>query len=345
MNNTEAHHQTDEINLRELSATLWGNKLLILAITALFALAGVTYALLAPQEWSATATVVAPFPTQVEQLRLRREQIIKVTDQADFIAASSEAKLFTDFIQAFNSFDNKCEFLKSNGYIPKKDRKDELSLQRFLEKSVNKINARQRKTESFFILSFAADSATESKKRLISYINFLQAKEETAMNSLFTSVITVQTQAVTLNYRIRAADTLKRLQEEIERTELAVRISKSAGVEAPVQNLNNQTFFPIDLGAKALNEKLKILKEIKKPEIIAPALADLRLSLDSLQAVPQENVRFTSYHYLQSPTEPLNRDKPQRSLLVVLATLAGLMLAVMAVLFRAHWLHDDCKKN
>lgn len=105
-----------------------------------------------------------------------------------------------------------------------------------------------------------------------------------------------------------------------------MRISKTAGVETPVENPNNETLFPIQFGAKALSEKLKILKEINNPEILNPELADIRLRLDGLQALPLETVNFTSYHLLQSPTEPLNRDKPKRSLVVALATLAGLML-------------------
>jgi LPS O-antigen subunit length determinant protein (WzzB/FepE family) len=50
----------DEIDLRELLISLWKNRILILAITAIFCLAGIAYALLAPQQWSAKAVVVAP---------------------------------------------------------------------------------------------------------------------------------------------------------------------------------------------------------------------------------------------------------------------------------------------
>lgn len=113
-----------------------------------------------------------------------------------------------------------------------------------------------------------------------------------------------------------------------------MRISKTAGVETPVENPNNETLFPIQFGAKTLSEKLKILKEINNPEILNPELADIRLRLDGLQALPLETVNFTSYHLLQSPTESLNRDKPKRSLVVALATLAGLMLGVAVALLR-----------
>jgi len=134
---------------------------------------------------------------------------------------------------------------------------------------------------------------------------------------------------------VRKAEALKRLQEDIERTEYALRISQTAGIEGPVANLNNKSIFDIDFGAKALKEKLKILKEIKDPELFNPELAGIRLQLDSLLAMPQEEVSFVSYHYLRSPSEPLNRDKPKRTLVVVMATFAGLMMGVVVALFRA----------
>jgi len=336
MNTTQKQYQTDEIDPRELFKTLWNSKILIFVITILFAIAGVTYALLAQQEWSANASVVAPLPSQVEQLRLRAEHISKVINPANLVSILSEEKLFSNYIQAFNSFDNKCEFIKINGYVPLEDRKQERGLQRYLEEYAKKINAIQPKNAPNFTLFFSADSAQEAKKRLSAYLDFIQAKEEKRINIYLRNIITDQTKVQTLYYQVLKTDTLKRLQEDISRTEFAVRISKTAGVEAPVQNLNNQTFFPIDLGAKALNEKLKILKEIKNPEVLNPALADLRLSLDTLEALPQEYVVFTSYYFLKSPTESLNRDKPKRSFLVVLATLTGLILGVMSALFHAH---------
>jgi len=349
MNNNQEQYQGDEIDLRKLFGILWENKLIIFAITAFFGITGVAYALLAQQEWSAKAVVAAPLPAQLEQLQLRFENIVTLRDinktseanntnnNTDLFADLSENKLFADFIQAFDSFDNKCEFLKINGYVQQKDMMDEHTLQGFFEKQANRISAKQKKNEPLFTLSFVAENAQEAKKRLDKYLNYIQAKEEITKNKQLAGKITSQIKKFTFNYQIKTADTFKRLQDDIIRTEYALRISKTAGIEAPVANLNNQSIFTIDLGAKALNEKLKILKEIKNPEFLNPALADVRLQLDSWQALPQEKVSISSFHFLQSPSESIVRDKPKRSLVVALAIFAGLMLGVMIVLFRANW--------
>jgi LPS O-antigen subunit length determinant protein (WzzB/FepE family) len=333
---TVQEQEHDEIDLRELLGKLWKNKFLIFAITFLFSISGIAYALLVTQEWSAKAEVTAPRITEVGQLRLKLEKI-KAANPADrideFFPAFSEGKLLVDFIQLFNSFDNKCEFLETNGYVPEK-LKEANSRQRFFEKTTKKITASQKKNETFYTLSFVADNAPEARKRLSTYIDFLQAKEVAMKNMQLNAEIANQRQNLVFANQVLNADTFKRLQEEITRTEFALRISKFAGVEGPVENLNNQSIFPIDLGAKALSEKYKILKEIKDPVIFNQGLADIRLRMDGLQALPQEMVSFTSYHFLQSPMEPLNRDKPKRLLVVAVATMAGFMLGVMVVLFR-----------
>ena len=364
MSNTQEQYQDDEIDLRELLISLWKNKILIITITAIFSITGIIYALLAPQVWSAKAVVVAPLPTQLEQLHLRLEKLVALlditsknlnttssiriidnqkiidnefftSDHDEFLAIFSEEKLHTDFIQAFDSFDNKSEFLKTNNYVQPEENKDVNSLQRALEKMANNISVRQKKNEPSATLSFSADNAQEAGQLLNEYLNFILNKELVAKNKVLDGKIASKVDMFNLVFQVRKAEALKRLQEEIERTEFALRISQTAGIEAPITNLNNNSIFAIDFGARALDEKLKILKEIKTPELINPELADIRLHLDSLLAMPQEKVSFVPYHFIRSPSEPLNRDKPKRTLMVVMATFAGLMMGMVVALFRA----------
>jgi LPS O-antigen subunit length determinant protein (WzzB/FepE family) len=361
MNNIQEQYQDDEIDLRELLTTLWKSKLLILIITTIFTITGIAYALWAPQVWSSKAIVVKPSPTQLEQLQLRLDNfnaLIGITNDnqitndnritselSAFLATFSDTKLYMDFIQTFNSFDNKSEFLKTNDYVRPEDKKDVNTLQQTLGKMAKNISVDQKKDETFATLSFSSDSAEKAGKLLNEYLSFIQIKEVAAKNKLLVDKVTSQTNAFKLTYQIMEAETLKRLREEIIRTQYALRISRTAGIEAPVENLNNQRIFAIDLGAKALNEKLNILKEIKNPEFINPALTDVRMQLDSLQAVPKGEVGFVSYHFLQSPSEPLYRDKPKRSLVVILATFAGLTMGMVVALFRASSLFSGGKRG
>ena len=54
-NNTQiSNHFDDEIDLRELFAVLWAGRVKIIAITAVFAVASVIYALTLPNQYKAT---------------------------------------------------------------------------------------------------------------------------------------------------------------------------------------------------------------------------------------------------------------------------------------------------
>ncbi|MBV5330171.1 MAG: hypothetical protein JZU65_21515, partial [Chlorobium sp.] len=225
MNTYQEQSQTDEIDLRKLFETLWKNKHLIFTITAFFTIAGVAYAFLAPQEWCAKATVAIPSTTKVEKLQRKIEDLIVLSKNGvnnpistsyynNFIDSFTETKLLTDFAQAFNSFDNKIEFLKSNNYI-RQDGMDERARLRSLEKTTKKIAAHQKKNETFFTLTFVADNAKNASKRLSEYLEFIQAKEVEIKNQLLADKIANQINALTLNFQAQKIETLKRLQEDI----------------------------------------------------------------------------------------------------------------------------------
>jgi LPS O-antigen subunit length determinant protein (WzzB/FepE family) len=340
MNSIQEQYQSDEIDLRALLTNLWERRLLILAITAIFSIAGLIYTFLSPQVWSAKTIVVAPLPTQLEQLQFRLEKLFALMDpgsvnHSELRTAFSGTKLYTDFIQAFDSFDNKSEFLKTNDYLRQGRKQGVNTLQRSLEGWARNISVTQNKNQTSITLSYSAGNPQDAEKLLTDYLNFIQTKEVAAKNKLLADKVTNQINVLTLNYQILEAATLKQLQEDIARTEYALRISETAGIDAPVENLNNQGIFVIDLGAKALSEQLKILKEIENPQLLNPALTDFRLKLDCLRAVPLEKFGFASYHFLQSPSPPLDRDKPKRSLVVILATFLGLMTGMVVALIRA----------
>lgn len=78
-------HNDDEIDLRELFATLWEGKIFIIAIASILTVGGLAYALLASQEWSAKAIVVEASPIEVEQLRQKLERMVTTTTTTTLI--------------------------------------------------------------------------------------------------------------------------------------------------------------------------------------------------------------------------------------------------------------------
>ena len=330
---------SDEIDLRALVLVLWRQKLLILIATALFSMGGIVYALTAHQVWVSQAEIKQPTLKETESLELNLNQLINAQVPVAALTGFEKKSLYEDFVNSFNSLNNKHHFLIEKGYLEveaaKSGKTESKQKRQLLKKIAEGINAQALdKLSEEVTLSFAADSAEEAKRRLEQYIAFIQQQESMAKGKELDTIWQNRIKTLQTQFESAKMDTLKQLQDDILRTEYSLRIAQAAGIEAPVQNLQSQGSLAIDLGARALAEKLNILKEIKNPEFMNPALGDLRLQLSSLQALQVETLPFQSFAYLASPSEPLSRDKPKRPLIVVLATLLGGMLGVGIVLVR-----------
>ena len=337
------------IDLRALILELWRSKLLIICVAGLFAAGGVAYALLAPQVWVSQAEIKRPTLKEVESLELNINQLMNALVPASAFTAFEKKAIYGDFVNNFNSFNNKSQFLMERGYLDAEAANtgvtDSRGKRLLLKKMTEGIDARAPdKLSEDITLSFAANTAEKAKERLEQYISFIQSLESAAKSKELDTLWRNRIKTLQSQYESARADTLKQLQDDILRTEYSLRISQAAGIETPVENLQNQDSFAINLGAKALAEKLKVLKEIKNPEFMNPSISDLRLQLSSLMAIKLDALPFQSFAYQASPSEPLSRDKPKRPLVVVLATLFGGMLGVGIVVIRFAFREQDSIK-
>lgn len=212
---------------------------------------------------------------------------------------------------------------------------DKRSERALMSKLAESISAKaQDKTSEDMTLSFSAETPELAQQLLVKYIDFVQQRQLESKNAELQSIWQNRIKALTAQYDSVNADTLLKKQEELQRVRYSLRISKAAGVDAPLEKIDSQEIFNIQLGTKGLAEKLNILNEIKDPELLNPELGKIRLQLSSLKALNLQDAEFTSFNMIDSPEEPFTRDKPKRPLIVVLATLLGGMLGVAIVLVR-----------
>ncbi|EPU3916200.1 LPS O-antigen chain length determinant protein WzzB [Aeromonas sp. 1805] len=329
----------NEIDLHELFLVLWRQKIQILLITAVFAVAGIGYALLAPQVWVSQAQIKPPSLQEVESLELSVNQLINAQIPAAVFSPFEKGALYGDFVSNFNSFNNKRQFLIEKGYLDMDAAAsgiaDDKGKRALLRKMVDGISATALDASSGNItLAFGAATAADALQRLEQYIAFIQQGEIAAKSKALETIWQNRIKILLSQYDSIKSDTLTQLQDDVERTEYSLRISRAAGIDTPVENLNVRDGFNIEWGSRALAEKLIVLKEIKNLELLNPVLSGLRLQLNSLKAVKLGQQSFQSFTYSASPSEPLSRDKPKRPLVVVLATLLGGMLGVGVVLVR-----------
>ncbi|WP_421247258.1 LPS O-antigen chain length determinant protein WzzB [Aeromonas jandaei] len=347
---------SDEIDLRELVLVLWRQKFLILLVTSVFVVVGIGYSMTARQVWTSQALISEPSVSQVAALQLAVDKIQAIMSNssnsksnngnnngappsAAAFSSLEQPAIYQSFISAFNSMNNKRAFLMQEGiYVAEMEREgvsDKRSKRALMSKLAESISAKaQDKTSEDMTLSFSAETPELAQQRLVKYINFVQQQQLKSKNTELQSIWQNRIKALTAQYDSVKADTLLKRQEELQRVGYSLRISKAAGVDAPLEKIDSQEIFNIQLGTKGLAEKLDILNEIKDPELLNPELGRIRLQLSSLKALNLQDVEFTSFNMIDSPEEPFTRDKPKRPLIVVLATLLGGMLGVAIVLVR-----------
>ncbi|MDX7745612.1 LPS O-antigen chain length determinant protein WzzB [Aeromonas veronii] len=325
----------DEIDFRELMLVLWHQKLLIVLIAGVFAVCGISYALLAPQQWSASAVVAEPKPEEMTPM-------LKVSKQATALGLGgfpSGKYLYQEFILEFNSYENRRNYLKASplfAEVVKSHELDDKAQVRWLRDWSKSVMAQpvDKKGEVPGVeLKFAAPTAETSLAMLEGYIDYIVRLQQKQLTNRLAEQRDLQLDGMKTEYLIMVEDTKRALQQEILELAMANKIAKAAGVSAPLENYNVQERLLISLGSKGLEEKLSLLKSIDL-EVYQPKLQSLQLKMARLKSISLEGIAFRPFSYLDAPDEPLSRDKPKRPLIVVLATLLGGMLGVGIVLIR-----------
>ncbi|MCR3909856.1 hypothetical protein HQ397_10285 [Aeromonas hydrophila] len=327
---------SEEIDLRELMVVLWRQKLLIVLIAGVFAVGGISYALLAPQQWSAKAVITEPKPEDLQPMQ-------KVTRQAAALGLTGfpDGKgLYQEFVQEFNSYENRSAYLKASPLFANEvaaKALDEKAQRRWLRGWGKLVVAQpiDKKGEELGIeIAFAASTADDSLAMLKGYVDYIVTLQQQQLTRRLGEQRALQLEEMGTRYTVMKEEAKRALQQEISEIALANSVAKAAGVSAPLERSSGtQERFSIALGSKGLEEKLTLLKSVDLA-FYQPGLQQLQAQMDRLKRVSLEGISFRPFSYLDAPEEPLSRDKPKRPLIVVLATLLGGMLGVGIVLVR-----------
>ncbi|MCC5519764.1 LPS chain length-determining protein [Vibrio splendidus] len=353
----------DEIDLRELFKALWDGKLIIILVTVLFTASSVGIALLAQEWWSSDAKITKPQPqdlaTYQQQVRqfqpvfdtYQEDGTILVSKELDSLASSGV--LFQRFLNAFNSTNNKRSFLNNSAEFQElkvattdsgsnltEDEARVLYAGWFERISASKADKKDQ--NSPYVISFQTISKESSFDLLTTYISETESKvHQDAFNNL-QAVISGKRNELIQQKRILESQAKNQLLVETERAKYAVAIAKAAGVDKPIQTGNDNELFSIDLGFQGLDAKIQALESMKNLSVIEPRLQQVNAKLDMLNNLKiDRTVEFKTFRFLENVAQPITRDKPKRSLIVVLGTLLGGMLGVVIVLIRFAFRKED----
>jgi len=115
-------------------------------------------------------------------------------------------------------------------------------------------------------------------------------------------------------------------------------VANAAGIKKPVysngQAVKDDPDYSIALGADGLAQKLEIERSIKDVSALNAAIQDREYRLAELKKLNVEETDFSPVNFQMSASLPIKSDGPGKLLILVLASLVGLMIACGTVLIR-----------
>lgn len=352
--NPPLYTQGHDVDFKELFKAVWEGRLTIVVVTVLFTLVSVCFALFSQEWWSSEAKIaqaqsqnITEYQQQVKQFQpvfniYQDDGTVLVSKELDRLVDSKV--LFQDFINTFDSANNKRTFLDSSEKF--QDFKRSISSGEMTDDAIRKLYDEwfdrvsvsvvdKNNRNSPYFIRFQTMTKQDSFDLLTSYISVTEARvHQDAFNNL-QAVINGKRNELIQQKRIIQTQAKNQLLVETERAKYAMGIAKAAGVDKPIQTGNSGEIFGIDLGSKGLQAKVQALESVKNLSVIEPRLHQINAKLDMLNNLKiNRNVKFQTFRFLENVEQPITRDKPKRTLIVLVGAFLGGMFGLLIVLFR-----------
>ena len=333
----------NEIDLINLVEILWRARTKIVATVFAFACVGILVSFLLPQKWTSQAIVTPAEPVQWQDL----ENTLTKLRVLDMDINVSRSDVFNLFIKKFQSPSLLEDYLRSSPYVMEQLKGadiDEMDLHRAIVRLGEKMTAvdsnvgKKNETSLYtsWTLSFTAPQAEEAQSVLQGYIHYISSiveKEtlEDIRNKLFIKTSYEKERLAMDRVRLK-----NQMEANIQRLNYSLEIANAAGIKKPVysngQAVKDDPDFSISLGADGISRKLEIEKSVTDVAEINGELRNRQYHVDQLLAMNVSDVKFTPFKYQLSPSLPVHKDGPAKSMIVILAALLGGMVACGGVL-------------
>lgn len=335
----------NEIDLIGLIEILLAAKKRIIGTVIAFAIVGALISFMMPQKWNSKAIVTPAEQTQWNDV----QQMLVALQVLDVDFTIKREDTFKLFIKKFQSQSLFQAYMKSSPYVMdqlKGATIDPLELHRAIvaisERMTAQDNAAVKNAATMpytaWTLSFTAPRAQDSQIVLEGYIDYISAivEEETMQNVRNALALKARMMKERLELdRVRLTN-LHNI--TIQRLNYSLEVANAAGIKKPVfsngQAVQDDPDYSVALGADGIAQKLAIEKSLKDVAELNADFQNREHHLAQLEALSIANVSFEPFKYQLSPSLPVTKDGPGKSLIIILAALLGGMFACGSVLLR-----------
>ena len=333
----------NEIDLVNLIETLWHARTKIIATVFAFACVGILVSFLLPQKWTSQAIVTPAEAVQWQGL----ENTLTKLRVLDMDISVSSGDVFNLFIKKFQSPSLLEEYLRSSPYVMDQLKGadiDEMELHQAIARLSEKMKAvdtnlgKKNETSLYtsWTLSFTAPQAEEAQSVLKGYIQYISALVVKETLEDIRNKLSIKTSYEKERLEMDRVRLKNQLEANIQRLNYSLEIANAAGIKKPVysngQAVKDDPDFSISLGADGIERKLEIEKSVTDVAEINGELRNRQYHVEQLLAMNVGDVTFTPFKYQLSPSLPVKKDGPAKSMIVILAALLGGMVACGGVL-------------
>ncbi|HEB0852834.1 LPS O-antigen length regulator [Citrobacter werkmanii] len=340
----------NEIDLVGLIEILWRARTKIIATVFAFACIGLLVSFLLPQKWTSEAVVTPAEPVQWQEL----ENTLTKLRVLDMDISVSRGDVFNLFIKKFQSPLLLEEYLRSSPYVLEQLKGadfDEMDLHRAIVRLSEKMTAvdsnlsKKNETALYtaWTLSFTAPLAEEAQAVLTGYIQYISDLTEKETLEDIRNKLAIKTSFEKERLEMDRVRLKNQLEANIQRLNYSLEIANAAGIKKPVysngQAVKDDPDFSISLGADGITRKLEIEKSVTDVAEINGELRNRQYHVEQLLSTNVNDVNFTPFKYQRSPSLPVKKDGPAKSMIIILAALLGGMIACGGVLLRHAMMH------
>ena len=340
----------NEIDLVGLIEILWRARTKIIATVFAFACIGLLVSFLLPQKWTSEAVVTPAEPVQWQEL----ENTLTKLRVLDMDISVSRGDVFNLFIKKFHSPLLLEEYLRSSPYVLEQLKGadfDEMDLHRAIVRLSEKMTAvdsnlsKKNETALYtaWTLSFTAPLAEEAQAVLTGYIQYISDLTEKETLEDIRNKLAIKTSFEKERLEMDRVRLKNQLEANIQRLNYSLEIANAAGIKKPVysngQAVKDDPDFSISLGADGITRKLEIEKSVTDVAEINGELRNRQYHVEQLLSTNVNDVNFTPFKYQRSPSLPVKKDGPAKSMIIILAALLGGMIACGGVLLSHAMMH------
>ncbi|EPJ7710270.1 LPS O-antigen length regulator Wzz(fepE) [Citrobacter freundii] len=333
----------NEIDLVNLIEILWRARTKIIATVFAFACAGILVSFLLPQKWTSQAIVPPAEPVQWQSL----ENTLTKLRVLDMDISVSRGDVFNLFIKKFQSPSLLEEYLRSSPYVMDQLKGadiDEMDLHRAIVRlsenmkatDSNAVKKNETSLYTAWTLSFTAPLAEEAQSVLKGYIQYISDVVVKETLEDIRNKLSIKTSFEKERLEMDRVRLKNQLEANIQRLNYSLEIANAAGIKKPVysngQAVKDDPDFSISLGADGIERKLEIEKSVTDVAEINGELRNRQYHVEQLLAMNVSDVKFTPFKYQLTPSLPVKKDGPAKSMIVILAALLGGMVACGGVL-------------